>query len=324
MKVRLPELLVIAIVTLGLGFASTAFAQAFPNKPIRLIVSFPPGGPADLLGRFIAQKMTEGFGQQVVVENKPGGNSIIAAEYVAKSPPDGHTLLMAIDGALVMNPSLYTKLPYDPVKDFAPVGLAATIPNLIVANNAFPANTLQEMIAMAKANPGKLNMATSALPVQLAIELLMRTGDFKLTLVPYKGGNTSMTDLLGGSVLLSIEGISTALPNLKAKKIKALAVTSPQRMPQIPDIPTVAESGVPGYSFAVWQSVVAPAGTPRDIIAKLNSELVRLMKLTEARERLGALGIEPAWSTPQELATLIRTDGEKWDKIIRDIGMKIE
>jgi tripartite-type tricarboxylate transporter receptor subunit TctC len=313
----------LAAVALGL-VAGTALAQSYPARPIRLIVSFPPGGPADFLGRFIGQKMGEGFGRPAVVENRPGANSIIAAELVAKAPPDGYTLLMAIDGVLVMNPSLYTKLPYDPVRDFAPVGLVATIPNLIVANNGFGPNSLQELIAYAKARPGQVNMATSALPVQLAAELLASMAGIKLTMVPYKGGNTSVTALIAGDVPLSIEGISTAMPHVKAGKIKALAVTTAQRMPQVPNVPTVAESGVPGFSFAVWQSVVGPAGMPREIVLKLNAELGRIMKLPEARERLEAVGIEPAYSTPEEMAERIRSDTEKWGAVIRKIGMKIE
>ena len=309
---------------LALAVCGSAFAQSYPSRSTRLIVSFPPGGPADLLGRFIAQKLTESFGQQVVVDNRPGANSIIAAELTAKAAPDGYTLLMAIDGAMVMNPALYTKLPYDPQKDFTPIGLVATIPNFIVAHPSFPHASIKDLITAAKAEPGKINMAVPALPVQLAAELFMAQAGIKLTLVPYKGGNTSITDLVGGNVALSIEGVSTALPFIRSGKVKALAVTSGERLHQAPEVPTIAESGLPGYSFAVWQSVVAPARTPREIVDKINGELVRMMRTPDAAERLGTLGINPAWSTPEELAARIRTDGEKWGKIIRDIGMKIE
>ena len=306
------------------GSIGAALAQPSPAKPIRLLVSFPPGGPADLLGRFIAQKLSESFNQQVVVENRPGANSIIAAEMTASSPPDGYTLLMAIDGALVMNPSLYTKLPYDPVRDFAPIALVALIPNMIVANNAAPFTSFADLLARAKAQPGSINVGTGALPVQLAVELLMRQAGVKMTIVPYKGGNTTITALVANEIPVTVEGVSTAMPFVRSGKLRALAVTSAERLQQAPEVPTVAESGVAGYSFAVWQSVVAPARTPRPVIDQLNAELQKIMRLSEARERLGALGIEPTWSTPEQLAERIRTDGEKWGKIIRDIGMKIE
>ncbi len=321
----------VGAVMLALGLladAATGIAQAqapaWPARPIRLIVSFPPGGPADLLGRFIAERLTDSLGQQVVVDNRPGANSIIAAEMTAKAAPDGHTLLMAIDGAMVMNPALYTRLPYDPVKDFTPIGLVATIPNLIVAHPSSPWGSIRDLIAAAKARPGDISIATSALPVQLAIELFMAQSGARLTLVPYKGGSTSITDLVGGNVALSIEGVSTALPFVRTGKVKALAVTSRDRLPQAPDVPTIAESGLPGYAFEVWQSVVAPAGAPQAVVERINGELGRMMKTQAATDRLGALGITPAWSTPDELASRIRTDGEKWGKIIRDIGMKIE
>jgi tripartite-type tricarboxylate transporter receptor subunit TctC len=315
----------IALALVGsLALSGSVAAQTWPSRPIRLIVSFPPGGPADLLGRFIAQKLGEGLGQQVVVDNRPGANSIIAAELTAKAPSDGHTLLMGIDGVFVMNPSLYTKLPYDPVRDFTPISLAALIPNVIVANPAFAANSVRELIAAAKARPGDISIATSALPVQLAVELFMVQSGTKLTLVPYKGGSTSISDLVGGSIALSIEGVSTALPFVRNGKVKALAVTSAERLPQAPEIPTVAESGLPGYAFNVWQSVVGPAGLPTDVVERVNAEVVRMMKTPEAAERLGALGLTPASSTPAELAARIRTDGEKWSRIIRDIGMKID
>ena len=322
MRYRIARSLLIAVALVGA--AGEALAQAYPNRATRLIVSFPPGGPADLLGRFIAQKLSESFGQQVVVENRPGANSIIAAELTAGSAPDGYTLLMAIDGVLVMNPSLYSKLPYDPIKDFAPVGLVALIPNLIVANNAFAANSFRELVARAKAEPGKINVGTGALPVQLAFELLMRQAGMKMQIVPYKGGNTTITALMANEVPVTVEGISTGLPFIRAGKVKALAVTSAERLRQAPEIPTVAESGVPGYSFAVWQSVVAPARTPRPVIDRLNAELQKMMQLPEARERLGTLGIEPAWGTPEDLAERIRVDGEKWGKIIHEIGLKLD
>ena len=314
----------VAAVLLGLGVASTAIAQSFPNKPIRLIVPFPPGGPADVLARIIAQKMSEGFGQQVVVDNRPGGNTIIAAELAAKSPADGYTMLMAIDSTLTMNPALYTKLPYDPIKDFEPVSLIAVVPAMLVANLNAPFNTVPELIAYSKANPGKVMFGSGTITMQLAGELFNNMTGTKMQNVPYKGGNTTITALMGGEVPVIFEGISTALTNWKAGKVKALGAMGVRRLPQAPELATVAESGVPGYEAQVWQSIVVPAGTPRDVVAKLNTEITRVMKLPDTRERLTAAGIEPTTSTPEELRAFIRSETVKWSKIIKDIGLKIE
>ena len=313
-----------AIALFSLGMAGTALAQSYPAKSIRLLVPFPPGGPADILARVIAQKMSENFGQQVVVDSRPGANTIIAADIAAKSPPDGYTLLMAIDSTLTMNPALYTKLPYDPLKDFDPVSLIAFVPAMLVVNNNVPVNNVQELIAMAKAKPGQVMFGSGTLTMQLAGELFNNMTGTKMTNVPYKGGNTTITALMAGEVPVLFEGISTALVNWKAGKVKALAAMGAKRLPQAPDLPTVAESGVPGYEAQVWQSIVVPAGTPRDIIAKLNTEFTRVMRLAETRERLSAAGIEPTSSTPEELAAFIRSESAKWSRIIKEIGLKIE
>jgi tripartite-type tricarboxylate transporter receptor subunit TctC len=326
MRTPLLKLVAVAIaaLSLGLGFAGSALAQAFPNKPIRLIVPFPPGGPADVLARILAQKMSEGFGQQVVVDNRPGGNTIIGADLAAKSPADGYTMLMAIDSTLTMNPALYTKLPYDPIKDFEPVSLIAIVPSMLVANLNAPFNTVPELIAYSKANPGKVMFGSGTIAMQLAGELFNNMTGTKMQNVPYKGGNTTITALMGGEVPVIFEGISTALTNWKAGKVKALGAMGAKRLPQAPELATVSEAGVPGYEAQVWQSVVVPAGTPRDVIAKLNAEVVRVMRLPDTRERLSAAGIEPVGSTPEELGSFVRSETAKWGKIIKEIGLKIE
>lgn len=314
----------VAIAVLGMAVAVPGFAQTYPSRSIRLLVPFPPGGPADILGRLIAQKMSEGLGQQVIVDNRPGANTVIAAELAARAAPDGYTVLMAIDSTLAMNPSLYTKLSYDPVKDFAPVALIAIVPAVLAANNSFPANTVQELVALAKAKPGELNFAAGTITMHVGGELFNKMTGTKMVPVFYKGGNTSIIALMGGEIPLSFEGAATVLPNWRSGKVKILGVMGARRLPQAPELPTIAESGVPGYDVSVWQSIVVPAGTPRDIVNRLNAELTRIMKLPETRERLTAAGIEPATSTPEELAAFMRSETAKWGQVIRDIGLKIQ
>jgi len=312
------------VVLVALLVPAAAFAQAYPNRAIRLLVPFPPGGPADILGRVIGQKMSESFGQQVIIDNRPGANTIIAAEVAAKSAPDGYTVLMAIDSTLTMNPALYTKLPYDPIRDFDPVSLIAIVPSMLVANNKFPVNNVRELIAIAKAKPGQIMFGSGTIAMQLAGELFNSMAGTKLTNVPYKGGATTITALMTGEVPVLFEGISTALTNWKAGKVKAIAAMGAKRLPQAPDLPTVAEQGVSGYEAQVWQSVVVPRGTPREIVLKLNAELTRIMNLPDVRERLSVTGIEATSSTPEELGAFIRSETAKWGKVIKDIGLKIE
>jgi tripartite-type tricarboxylate transporter receptor subunit TctC len=325
MKLLFPLLRFSAMAVIWLGIAGGALAQSYPSRAIRLVVPFPPGGgPADILARIIAQKMSESFGQQVIVDNKPGANTIIGAEAVAKAPPDGYTLLMAIDSTLTMNPTLYSKLPYDPIRDFDPVSLIAIVPTMLVVNKDVPVNNVRELIALAKSRPGQIMMGSGTVATHLAGELFNSMAGTRMINVPYKGASGSMTAIIAGEVPVSFSGVSTALVNWKAGRVKVLAAMGATRLPQAPEVPTVAESGVPGYEAQVWQSIVVPAGTPREIIARLNAELTRIMKLPEARERLSVVGIEPAGSTPEELAAFIRSETAKWSRIIKDIGLKVE
>jgi tripartite-type tricarboxylate transporter receptor subunit TctC len=314
----------VSALLLGALLLSSVFAQSYPVRPIRLLVPFPPGGPADILGRIIAQKMSEDFGQQVIVDNRPGANTIIAAEVAAKSAPDGYTLLMAIDSTLAMNPTLYSKLPYDPLKDFAPVALIASVPAVLAAHPSFPANTIKELVDLLKAKPGHYNFGSGIITMHVGGELFNKMAGTKMVPVFYKGGNTSITALMGNEIPLSFEGAATTLPHYRSGKIKLLGVMGAKRMPQIPDVPTIAESGLPGYNVAVWQSIVVRAGTPRDIIDKLNAALGHISRLPETRDRLTAAGIEPTTSTPEGLAEHIRSETAKWGVVIKDIGLKVE
>jgi tripartite-type tricarboxylate transporter receptor subunit TctC len=306
-------------------FAHThAGAQAYPTKPIRLVVPFPPGGPADLVARVLGEKLSLQLGQPVLVDNRPGANTIIGAETVTKAPADGYTLLLAIDSTIVMNPFLYSKLRYDPFKELSPVALIATLPSVIVVSNSFPANTMQELVTLAKSKPGDISFGGGTIATQLAGELLNSMGGMKINYVPYKGGATTITALMANEVPMIIDGPNTALPFWKSGKVKVLAVTSAKRMSQAPTIPTVAESGIPGYEVSIWQAIYVPAGTPRNIVDRLNTEIVKVMKQADTKDRLAISGIEPASSTPEELDTYARKESVKWSKVIKDNNIKIE
>ncbi len=314
----------IAVVAVCLFSAPAAFAQTYPSRQIRLVVPFAAGGPADLLARVIADEMSKDLGQQVFVDNRPGANTIIGAELVAKADPDGYTLLMAIDGTLVMNPYLYRKLSYDPFKDFAPVSLVAEVPSVIEANNSVAANTVQEMIAQEKAKPGSLLMGYSTPTSQVTAELLNMRAGIKLTLVPYRGGTTQVTGLLGGEIQLGLESVNVALPFAKAGKLKIIALTGSKRISLAPDIPTVAET-LPGFDLGIWQSIVAPAGTPPEIVKKLHGEIVAVLSRDSVRNKLTTAGVEPETSkSPQDFADFIRSQAETRSKVIKAVGIKLD
>jgi tripartite-type tricarboxylate transporter receptor subunit TctC len=307
-----------------LTLAPAALAQNYPSRQIRLIVPFAAGGPADLLARVIAQEMSNDLGQQVFVDNRPGANTIIGAEVVAKAEPDGYTLLMAIDGTLVMNPFLYRKLSYDPFKDFSPITLVADVPSVIEANNSVPASNMRELIDLEKAKPGKLNMGYSTPTSQVTAELLNMQAGIKLTLVPYRGGTTQVTGLLGGEIQLGLESVNVALPFARAGKLKILALTGGKRISLAPEIPTVGET-LPGFDLGIWQSIVAPAKTPPAIINKLHDEIVAALSRETVRQRLITAGVEPATSkSPQEFADFIHAQAEVRRKVIEAVGLKLD
>ncbi len=306
--------------------AAGASAQAYPAKPIRLVVPFPAGGATDLLARNVGQKLTEAWGQQVIVDNRPGVGGNIGAELVAKAAPDGYTLEMGAVGTPAINASLRAK-PYGQVKDFVPVILVAGMPNVLVVHPSVPVNSVAELIAYAKANPGKLNSASSsnsASSIDLPGELFEAMAGVRIAHVPYRGGAPAMQDLRGGQVQLMFDRLPSALPLIKAGKLKALAVTSATRAPALPEVPTMAEAGLPGFDASSWFGVLAPAGTPRAVVVKLNAEIGEWLASPDAKEKLAAIGANAAGGTPEDFAELIRTETAKWAKVVKESGAKFD
>jgi len=302
----------------------TVFAQTYPSRQITVVVPFAPGGPADFLGRLIGQKMSEDLGQQVVIDNRPGANTIIGAQAVAKASPDGYTLLMAIDGTLVMNPFLYSKLAYDPLKDFAPVSLVALVPSALVGNVNIPVNSIEEMVEQEKAKPGSFQIGISTPTSQVNVGLLNMMAGTSFGMVPYRGGTTQITGILAGDIPLGMESINVSLPLWRDKKVKILGLVSAQRLSLAPEIPTIAET-FPGYDLGIWQSIVAPAGTSLAIVKKLHGSIRKVLAMADVREKLAAAGIEPATSeTPEEFAAFIRSQAATRAKVIQAVGMRID
>jgi tripartite-type tricarboxylate transporter receptor subunit TctC len=314
----------VAAVTLMLC-ASLAFAQAYPSKPIRIVVPYPPGGFNDTLGRTLAGKFTEAWGQPAVVENKPGGNTLIGSDAVAKAAPDGYTLLVVAFPFSVV-PSLIKAMPYDTVRDFQPVILAATSPNLLVVHPSLPVKTVGELVALAKAKPGTLSYASTGngSSNHISMELFKSLAGLDIVHVPYKGSGPAVTDLLGGQVQLMFDNTPNVLPQVKAGKLRALATSGIKRSSLTPDIPTVAEAGVAGYELMVWFGLVAPAGTPKEVVNKLNAEVTRILAMPDVRERFLAQGVEPVGGTPEQFGEHIKAQMEKWGKVVRDAGVKAE
>ncbi|HWL31648.1 tripartite tricarboxylate transporter substrate binding protein [Pseudorhodoplanes sp.] len=314
----------LAIAVCLLGWALPCSAQSYPTRSITMIVPFAPGGPADVLARLVAQKMGDDLGQQVIVDNRPGANTIIGAQVVAKAKPDGYTILLAIDGTLVMNPFLYSKLSYDPFKDFAPVALIAYIPSVFEANVKVPVNSVKDVIELAKGKPGELMVGVSTPTSQVIASLFNMMAGVNLTQVPYKGGTTQITGLLAGDIPLGMESANVALPLWRDGKIKILGLTGGQRLSIAPEIPTIAET-LPGFDLGIWQSVVVPAGTPKDIIARLYGSLAKVMALEEVKKRLLDAGIEPTISkSPEEFGAFIKSQAATREKVIKAVGMKLD
>ena len=307
-----------------LVLAQAAVAQSYPTRSITLIVPFAPGGPADFLGRLIGLKLGEEFGQQIIVDNRSGANTIVGAQAVAKAKPDGYTLLLAIDGTLVMNPFLYASLPYDPFKDFVPVSLVAAVPSALTANINVPVNSLKELIEAEKAKPGTFQIGVSTPTSQVAIGLLNQLAGTNMVMVPYRGGTTQITGILAGDIPLGHESVNVALPLYRDKKLKILALTGQKRLALAPEIPIIAET-FPGFDLGIWQSVVAPAGTPKEIVDKLHAGLKKVLSMPDVRERISAAGIEPqASDSPEAFAAFIKAQAETRSQVIKAVGMKIE
>jgi len=305
-------------------FLSPALAQQYPTRPVRFVVPFAPGGSTDTLARTIGVKLADSLGQQVVVDNRPGANGDIGMMIVAKAPPDGHTILLGYIANLAIAPSLYAKLPFDPVMDYAHITQIATSPNVLTAHPSVPAKGLQELIALAKAKPGAINFASTGVASvgHLTGELLNNLAGMKMTHVPYKGGGQAIIDLLGGHVQVMFSGFSAAMPHIKSGKVRALAVTGIKRSPALAEVSTIAEQGFPGVEATAWYGVLAPAGTPKPVVTRLHGETVRILKLPDVSQRLNGLGFEIVGSTPEQFGAYIRSEIKKWEKVVKASGAK--
>lgn len=301
-------------------------AQTYPNKAIRLIVAYPPGGGADIVARILGQKLSENLGQPVVIDNRSGAAGIIGTELAAKAPPDGYTLIMGTNATHCIFVSLYQKLPYDPVKDFAPVTNVVAVTNVLVVNPSVPAKSVKELITLAKSKPGQLNYASggSGSNAHLAVELFKIMAGIDIEHLPYKGVAPAVTDLLAGRVHMMISNMPPVVPHVKSGKLRALATTGTARSTAMPDLPTVAEAGLPGYESDLWWGVLAPAGTPKTIVTKLNSEIVKILRMPDVKERLSSMGAEPIGDVPEAFATTIKADIQKWAKVVKESGAKVD
>ena len=326
----------IAALITGLLVATTTFtahaqtatpnaASAYPNKPVKVIVPYPPGGPTDIVARVVFQQVSEATGQQFVIDNRAGGGGNIGAEAVARAPADGYTLLVATT-AHAINMSLFSGLRYDVVKDFMPVSLLTQGPLVLLATPGFPANNVRELIALAKAKPDTLNFASSGngQSTHLSGELFNAMAGVKLSHVPYKGSAPALTDVMSGQVPLMFDTMLSAMPFVNSNKLKALAVTSPTRSPAAPNIPTIAESGLPGYEVFAWNGLLAPAGTPKAVVARLNEELKKALQLPQVKEKFSAQGFAASWETPENFGTFLQNEVEKWTKTVKLSKAKVD
>ena len=310
----------------ALLFLACASAGAFPDKPVRFVIGFTPGGPSDILARAVGQKLAERWSQQVVVENRPGAGGNLAAEAVAKSAPDGYTWLLGNNSILATNQSLYRKLPYDPVRDFAPVALVAVQPNILVLHPNVPAASVAELVSLAKQNPGKLNYASSGAgaAAHLAGELFKTMAGVDIVHVPYKGAQPALTDLIAGQVQLMFATSASVIPYMKAGRLRALAVTTARRAPSVPELPTVSEAGLAGFEATTWHGVVVPAATAGDLVQKLNQDINSVLKEKDLSERLAGLGAEVLTGTPRDFTDYIAREIPKWSKVVRDSGARAD
>lgn len=305
----------------------TAAQQAFPSKPLRFVVPYPPGSGTDIVARILGNRLTELWGQQVVVDNRPGAGAIIGIEAIAKAPADGHTFGIADNGPMAINPALYPKLSYHPLKDLAPVTLVANLPFILVVHPSVPAKSTAELVALAKGQPGRLNYASvgNGSAVHLAMELFKSRAGVNLTHVPYKGSAPALTGLLGGEAQVMFVNLLSSMPLVKAGKLRALATGTPRRLSAAPDLPTVAESGVPGYEYQAWFGVVAPAGTPTPVVEKLSADLRRVIGQPDIHARLvNEGGLEPVGSTAEAFAAMLPGEIERWGRLVRETGAKVD
>jgi tripartite-type tricarboxylate transporter receptor subunit TctC len=312
-------------ILLGLACVPAA-GQNYPVKPIRLIVPYPPGGPTDLVGRSIGQKLTEAWGQQVIVENRAGAASAVGTEVAARAPADGYTLLLGTSAGFSINPALGGKLPYDAERDFAPITLLVINPQILVVHPSMPVHTVKMLVALAKSRPGQINYASvgNASPQHLGMEMLKSMTGIDMVHVPYKGTAPAVTDILAGNVSLMFNSMPSVLPQARSGRLRGLAVSSARRSAAAPDIPTVAEAGVPGFDYVTWYGLFAPAGTPREIVNRLNAQVAKMLAEPELAKRFASQGAEPLSNSPDQLAQYRRAEYERWRKLIAEMKLKVE
>ena len=311
-------------VLLAAVFSSLAYAQTYPAKTVRMIVGFSPGGSTDVTARLVAQKLTEAWKQQVIVDNRPGAGGNIGAELVAKAPPDGYTLLVATTGVMAINHKLYRTLGYDALRDFAPITQFGSLPLILVIHPSLPARNVKELIALAKARPGQLSYASSGVggATHMTAEVFRMMTGVDIVHVPYKGSGQAMVDVISGQVPIAFDQITSSYPHVEAGKLRVLAITSAKRFPTLPNVPTIAESGVKGYDADSWNGLAAPAATPKDIVARIQTEVARVLHTPDMKDRLLKDGIEPIGSTPEQFAAHIRSERVKWEKAVEQAGIK--
>jgi tripartite-type tricarboxylate transporter receptor subunit TctC len=312
--------------TMVFSVAASAVAQQYPTKAVRLIVGFPAGGTSDIMARLTGQKLSEAWGQTFIIDNRPGAGGNIGTELVAKAAPDGYTLLVSPGSTLTSNPAVYSKVPFDTVRDFAPVTMIAGVPNALVVHPSVPANNVKALIALAKSRPGQLAYASTGAgqSTHLSAELLKTSAGINLIHVPYKGSAPALTDIVAGQVSVMFDNMPSVLPFIKSGRLKPLAVSSAARSRALPDVPTVAESALPGFDVTVWFGVLAPAATSRDIVNRLNAEIVKAIKTPDMRERFAQQGADAIGNTPEDFAAVIKRDLAKWAKVVKDANIKLD
>jgi tripartite-type tricarboxylate transporter receptor subunit TctC len=310
----------------AMAATSLALAQPYPTRSIKMIVPFPPAGSTDISARAVAGKLGERLGQAVIIENKPGAGGNIGTDVAAKAPPDGYTIIVGTVGTHAINSSLYSKMPYDNIRDFAPVVLLSTTPNVLVMSPSFPANSVADVIRLAKSKPGELNFASSGAgtSIHLSGEMFKSMAGLDMTHIPYKGSAPMLIDLMSGQVNMAFDNLSASMVHIKAGKLKALATTGATRSAALPDLPTVSEAGLPGYESTSWNAVFAPAGTPREVIDKLNREINAILQSPETRKYFSEQGAEAGGGTPEQLGALVRSETVKWSKVVKDSGAKVD
>ena len=324
MNLRATSRILGAIACLGIAIAAShsSAQQAYPTKPIRMICPFPPGGTTDVVARLVAQKLTEAWKEQVIVDNRTGAGGIIGTELAAKAPADGYTVLLGSITTHAVNPALYKKLNFDPVKDFIPVSLVVSSPQLLAVHPSVAAKSVRDLISLAKAKPGQLNYASAGVGTSphLTFELFKSMAGIEATHVPYKGTGPAITELIGGQVQMMITGVVALMPHVKSGKLRGLAVTSAKRVAALPDLPTVAESGVPKFDVSSWFGVFLPSGTPKPIVTKMNQEIRKIVEIPDVRQKLISLGADPETNTPEEFSAYVKSEMAKWGKVVRDTG----